>query len=314
MWENKKEMPNHDDGLFLPKKIRGFHGTPKKIRLESNNISYGSCPAPDDEVEQHLTINDHGRMWLTVFRFGSGFAQHKQCRAISHAIGKSKAQRILAAIAQHFVDYQPCFATDVGVWKLCITNTENEKFLYHGSLCQCDFDGNGQCRPDPIECLTIDYHRLSVPKAVAHETERCMVWEYKEKLTICRETDTIEYIQTISPECVASHKYHVAYGISDLLDTFSTDSFFRYTLQTPDDVVENPDERREYTLTVAFQRRPPLQLQGVYDKYDLPLGWNEMIEKIWSFIRFYGLCGEIMDPEVYNSVRRRKSDLIFLYV
>lgn len=32
------------------------------MRIVSNNICYGSMPEPDEEVEQHLTINDEGRV------------------------------------------------------------------------------------------------------------------------------------------------------------------------------------------------------------------------------------------------------------
>lgn len=39
-----------------------FQGTLKKMRIVSNNICYGSMPEPDEEVEQHLTINDEGRV------------------------------------------------------------------------------------------------------------------------------------------------------------------------------------------------------------------------------------------------------------
>ena len=42
-----------------------FQGTLKKIRIVSNNICYGPMPDSDDEVEQHLTINDEGRVWFS---------------------------------------------------------------------------------------------------------------------------------------------------------------------------------------------------------------------------------------------------------
>ena len=39
-----------------------FQGTLKKMRIILNNICYGPMPEPDEEVEQHLTINDEGRV------------------------------------------------------------------------------------------------------------------------------------------------------------------------------------------------------------------------------------------------------------
>ena len=34
-----------------------FQGELRKIRLVSNRLGYGPCPEPDEEVEQHITLN-----------------------------------------------------------------------------------------------------------------------------------------------------------------------------------------------------------------------------------------------------------------
>lgn len=45
---------------------RAFEGVPQKVRLVSNNISYGCAPKPIDEIEQRLTINSKGRVWFSA--------------------------------------------------------------------------------------------------------------------------------------------------------------------------------------------------------------------------------------------------------
>lgn len=47
-----------------------FQGILQKIRIVSNCIGYGPRPEPDDEVEQHLTINAEGRVWFSSYKFG----------------------------------------------------------------------------------------------------------------------------------------------------------------------------------------------------------------------------------------------------
>lgn len=47
-----------------------FEGTLQKMKLVSNNICYGPEPAPDDEVEQRLSITSGGGIWLTRYRYG----------------------------------------------------------------------------------------------------------------------------------------------------------------------------------------------------------------------------------------------------
>ncbi|MCO1604491.1 hypothetical protein [Desulfosporosinus nitroreducens] len=41
----------------------------QKIRIVSNNISYGPEPLLEDEVEQHLTISASGRVWFTGYKY-----------------------------------------------------------------------------------------------------------------------------------------------------------------------------------------------------------------------------------------------------
>ena len=47
-----------------------FKGTLQKIRIVSNSICYGPPPEPEEEVEQHLTINAEGRVWFSSYKFG----------------------------------------------------------------------------------------------------------------------------------------------------------------------------------------------------------------------------------------------------
>ena len=47
-----------------------FKGTLKKIRIVSNNVCFSCMPEPDDEVEQHLTINNDGQVLFLGYNFG----------------------------------------------------------------------------------------------------------------------------------------------------------------------------------------------------------------------------------------------------
>lgn len=44
-------------------------GIPKKISLLSSNLGYGLVPPEDEEVEQRLTINDRGDVYITYYNF-----------------------------------------------------------------------------------------------------------------------------------------------------------------------------------------------------------------------------------------------------
>lgn len=120
-----------------------FKGVPQKVRIISNNICYGPQPKPEDEIEQHITINTEGRVWFSAYNFSSGFGEHEKARSKIYKIKKDIAAKVLNNIARYFsTEYIEVFATDIGEWVMEITNTEGEVYKYHGSLI-ADFEVDG---------------------------------------------------------------------------------------------------------------------------------------------------------------------------
>jgi len=313
-----------------------FKGTAQKIRIVSNNICYGPTPGPDEEVEQHITINSEGRVWFSAYIFGSGYSEHEKSRSKIFSIGKEAVSKILDAFTAYFSgEYIEVFATDIGVWDLEITNTEGKVYKFRGSLCaDLEVDGidlsdlvreilgmddlyvfDGNQKPDRVDRVTIDYHRITKikPKNPVSDTVEYMTWNYSEKLVLDRESETLEHIQNIGSGCVVSRKYYVQGGVEGLLDDIDADELFGEIEGNPDDVVDTPLESKDYTITVDFKKGPQRVIQGTYDKKALPEFWGEFAETVWRFIRFYG-WGEMLDPSVYEKIKRRKQDFIYCSV
>jgi len=313
-----------------------FKGTAQKIRIVSNNICYGPTPGPDEEVEQHITINSEGRVWFSAYIFGSGYSEHEKSRSKIFSIGKEAVSKILDAFTAYFSgEYIEVFATDIGVWDLEITNTEGKVYKFRGSLCaDLEVDGidlsdlvreilgmddlyvfDGNQKPDRVDRVTIDYHRITKikPKNPVSDTVEYMTWNYSEKLVLDRESETLEHIQNIGSGCIVSRKYYVQGGVEGLLDDIDADELFGEIEGNPDDVVDTPLESKDYTITVDFKKGPQRVIQGTYDKKALPEFWGEFAETVWRFIRFYG-WGEMLDPSVYEKIKRRKQDFIYCSV
>lgn len=316
-----------------------FKGIPKKVRIVSNNISFGPTPLPTDEVEQHITINQEGRVWFSAFTFGerdSWPSKYNKARMKIFKIEIEKAQKILNVLASYFRKEHPdFFATDIGSWDMELVNEEGEKFHYHGSLCtkiifededisdmirdalEMDdlwvLDGRGE--PDTINRITIDYHRQTKTKRDESFFNNLddLTWNYKERLTIDRETEEIEHIQQVGTNCIISRKFKVEYGVENLLDSFDADDLFRYVEGNPEDVVENPMETKNYTITVDYNRGEQHIIHGSFDKKGLPDDWEEFAESVFTFMKLYG-SGELFNPYIFNKVRRRKNELIFCSV
>ena len=314
-----------------------FQGEPQKIRIISNCIGYDPCPEPEKEVEQRLTINADGQVWFSAYNFCDGFDHHKKARSQMCKIDKTTATNMLTSIARYFSDeYDELFATDIGDWVMEITNTEGNVYKFRGSLC-ADFavDGidlsdlvretlgmddlyvfDGNNKPDRVDHVTIDYHRVTKikPKIIPEgATWEYATWDYSEKLVLDRESETLEHTQNIGSGCVVSRKYYVQDGVVGLLDAIDTEDLFGKIEGNPDDVIENPLETQDYTITVDFKKGPQRIIQGTYDKKALPESWGDFVDDIWQFIRFYGM-GEILDPTVYGKVKRRNQDYIYCSV
>jgi len=67
-----------------------FRGSAQKIQITSNNIGYGPCPMPDDEVEQRLTITADGCVWFSGYNFDKGFGKYEKERTRNFSIGKGR--------------------------------------------------------------------------------------------------------------------------------------------------------------------------------------------------------------------------------
>lgn len=108
----------------------------QKIRIISNNICYGPEPSPKDEVEQHSTISANGRVWFTSYNYASGFGKYQIDRKQQFSIEKLIVDEILNLFSQYCEsDQLLCYATDIGIWEMEITDTENKKYVFKGSLC-----------------------------------------------------------------------------------------------------------------------------------------------------------------------------------
>lgn len=313
-----------------------FQGEPQRIRIVSNNICYGLPPEPEDEVEQHITINAEGRVWFSAYNFGEGFGRYKKARSQIYKIDKAVADKVLNSVASYFSgEYDELFATDIGDWVMEITNVDGKVYKFSGSLCadfEVDgidlsdlirdtlgmndlyvFDGNN--KPDRVERITVDYHRITKikPKQSLSETTEYVSWDYTEKLILDRESETLEHIQNIGSGCTVSRKMYVEGGVENLLDDIDAEELFGNIEGNPDDVIENPLETQEYAITIDFKKGPRRVIQGTYDKKALPEAWGDFSDAVWNFIRFYGF-GEILDPSVYGKVKRRKQDYIYCSV
>lgn len=313
-----------------------FKGVPKTIHIVSNDIYCWPGPELINEVGQHLTISAKGQVKFSSFNFGYGMEKYEIGRSKEFNIEEPVAEKILNAVGKYFSnEYIEVFATDIGDWKLEIINTDGESYLFRGSLCaDFEIDGidlsnlirdeidikilyvfDGNDKPDKVEKITIEYNRGTKvkPKELINELQEYVTWDYKERLTIDRKTETIEHIQYIGSGCIVTKKFQVQGGVEELLDGLDEASLFGYIEGNYPDVVENPKEMKDYKITIELEKDGQRIITGTFDKKGLPEDWEYFADAVLDFMLFYGR-GEILDPSVYNLTKRRKSEYIYCSV
>ena len=309
-----------------------FHGNVKKVKIHSNNMGYGFLPREGTEVEQHLTITDDGRVWLTRYAISEdlNFAKLTKTEQRQFKISSDKAKFLLDKYTKYFRDeYEISFATDVGSFEMQITDDEGKTAYFIGPLI-CEFEVDGydlsQLTRDTVEDQTLfvfdnnEFERIE-RITIDHEHKKKIVaadgqvvtWNPTNHIVIDRKTDTIEYTYKIGKECDVTRKYHVAQGVSNFLDELEYQNLFVEFEEKELDAIIPEDDEATYTATVDFLRGPSRIIAGRYDKQGLPIDWPEFIEDLYDFMSFYGF-GEMFDEKQYGRTYRKTNDYIFLSV
>ena len=310
-----------------------FFGNVKKVKIHSNNVCFGYCPKKGDEVEQHLTITEDGRIWLTRYAINEdlNFADYEKTEQKQFKIEPDKAQMLLSKFTKYFRDeYEINFATDVGSFEMWIDDDEGKKAYFVGPLISefvvDGFDLSQLVRDtlndqtlfvfddtnyEKIKRITIDYRFTSV--IIPADESADITWEHKDHLVIDRQTETIEDTLQLAEQCDVTRKYHVADGISSFLDDLDIETLFTVFNEPEADILPSPEGTAEYEVKVEFYRQEPRIISGKYDKQGLPKAWPEFIESLYDFISFYGF-GEMFDKKQYEKTYRKKNDYIFLSV
>lgn len=314
-----------------------FSGQLQKIHIVSNRLCYGPCPEPDEEIEQHITINSEGRVWFSAYVFGQNRdGRYEKSRTQNLKLGTVGTDKIFSAFTAYFSEgYDEVFATDIGDWSMELTNTDSKTYKFRGSLCShFEVDGidlsdllreslgisdlyafDGNAKPDAVKRIEIYYHRITKikPKEAFSEKIEYATWDYTESMIIDSDLETIEHIQNIGTGCSVPRQYKTEDGVESLLEDLDANTLFEHIEGNPDDVFVDPLESRDYIIKVFTQHGKEKVIQGTYDKKGLPDDWAEFIDSVFEFVTFYG-WGEIMNPSVYGKVRRTGSDLIYCSV
>ena len=111
-----------------------FDGQLTRILIKSNNICYGPCPDPDEEVMQKLIIINDGRVWVERFVYGEGYPYEVKSRKRCD-LSEDSIERIFRAVVDYINGDRPLeYVTDIGFWELYLNDRQGKTFKDSGSM------------------------------------------------------------------------------------------------------------------------------------------------------------------------------------
>lgn len=78
-------------------------------------------------------------------------------------------------------------------------------------------------------------------------------------------------------------------GIESLLENFDAEELFSHIEGNPDDVIDTPNESKDYTITIEYKKKPSRTITGSYDKNGLPEDFADFAETVLDFKSYYYL-------------------------
>lgn len=310
----------------------------KKITLRSSDSFYWIIPEPGKVMEQLLTITREGRVWYSGYDFPDELDKPNKIESKYLRIQKEEAENILDKILLSLYCYPiPILsACDVGFWNLKVTKDDDRTETRRGFLLGCVevddvdltdliqrtlkmrnlFAFGGESSPDEISKITIEYSCVSKIKHFDPATEKLVdvLRLYSEAIILNREDQSIEQHQKIGTGCNIVKRIHVENNdVSNFLDIINSNEFFKYTISEPDDVIQREDDNRNYRITIDYQNDPSRVIKGTFDRYGLPSDYEEFAAELAKLLKAYEKNG-IINPDVYNRVKRRKDEYIFCSV
>lgn len=306
-------------------RLPNFQGPLKKIRLVSFDDTYRTRPGSGLEVEERLTINSKGRVWFSAYKHGESYFDNLiLTRKQALSLDPWQGEKILKDLEDVFKNgYEDLDESACG-WYLQMIDKTGKLFEFHGSFVGAlNFEGgrlsedlrdltglenllafDGKYKAEQIRKISIAYHRLSKNVDLDEVNENSLGQSYWEDLVLDREAGRISHTCQVDGGYKMSSTYESPTELENFFASLDPDRFFVLTEGNPLGLIEYPNETRDYKITIDYESRPSLVLQGSFDKKGLPYGFDDFAKTILNFANYYKF-GEILDPRIYEKIRER---------
>ena len=300
------------------------------LELTSTNANLSEDANDTTIIEQKISISLNGKIKIKSTTYCESKDKEKTTTK-RFKINTSKANYILHMIAEYFLDKgNHPLKDDTGSWELQLTNKNGNTKKFVGSLFPHSFDlytlcflvkeqlsradlllFDGMANKDRLNRVAIEYTRNAsfIRDQDEEKNDKPLRYDYLETLVLDRESETLVMTQNIKNNFDIVRKYKVDSSIDELLSIFNADDLFKTISEKDVEVIlDDENEKINYKISLNYVFNAPKIIEGRFDKRGLPDDYKFFAEKIFEFLKFYGL-GEILHPKNYMKILRSPSDL-----
>ena len=136
----------------------------------------------------------------------------------------------------------------------------------------------------------------------------------KETLLFDREEGALLITSTSDKGINVIKRYETAEGVNEFLDN-QDDNLFRCFDENTDNVIPYFEGEPTYDIVLEYEDGHPYTASGVFDKFGLPVDYEQFVEDLHFFIEEYGLDYEgLFNDTLYEKERRCEDEYIFLSI
>lgn len=127
--------------------------------------------------------------------------------------------------------------------------------------------------------------------------ENCVEVEYRDFLSVSRESKKLLYQQFTNGVFTVKHEYNIPNIVDYLLGNI--ERYFT-NFSESDLPEEEADDSAKITICLYFENGKRQVLRRTYDRYGLPDDWDDLLEDFHKTLAYYGVFGTIFDSGLYH--------------
>lgn len=315
-----------------------FKGTPKEISIYSydfmriyyevdeyfykNNANINTNDFSNGTIE----INNSGDVVFKPYQENmiDDKTSNKKINLLYSKIDEEKSKNILNEVADYFANHYKIvdeIPYKDGYWEVVITNTDDEKYTFYGSLTyyitakQVHISDLIRSATNMDNLFLLDYnkrHNMVSKIVLEYENSVYEIFEkpvddialhyetqvIEQKLILDREANTFEFYKYINGIEQYHYKKGMSYYIDKVLKHCEYEDFLESTEEVSD---EEESDIKKYKITIDYYKNTQRITEGSFDKHGLPKDYPKFIEAIETYFDI-DKTDTIFDSDLYNNV------------